>query len=73
MKNKTIVIVPGEPNSIFYEILFKSIKSIKIDNPIILIGSKKIMDYHLKKLKFRLKTNLLSDFEFDINQLDKKK
>jgi len=37
MKFKPILVVAGEPNSIFLEIFFKSIKAIKIKNPIILI------------------------------------
>ena len=46
MKNKPIVLIAGEPYSIFFEIFLKSLKKIKIkklDNPIILIGSKKLL------------------------------
>ena len=39
----TILIFPGEPNSIFLEIFFKSIKKIKIRNPVILFGSYKLV------------------------------
>ena len=42
MKFKPIIIVPGEPNSIFFEIFFKSIKN-SYKNPIILIASKKLL------------------------------
>ena len=38
-----ILVVAGEPNSIFLEIYFKSIKKIKIQNPLILIASLKIV------------------------------
>ena len=34
MKYKPILIVAGEPNSIFLEIFFKSIKSKKLKSPI---------------------------------------
>ena len=47
MKNKPILIVPGDVNSIFYEILFKSLKN-KIICPIILITSKKIFLNRMK-------------------------
>ena len=36
---KPIIIISGEPNSIFSEILVKSFKSYKNKKPIILIGS----------------------------------
>ena len=42
MNYKPIIIVAGEPNSIFFEIFFKVIKK-KIKSPIILIGSKKLL------------------------------
>ena len=45
-----ILIIHGEPNSIFSEILFKSLKKIKVKKPIILISSSKLLKYHMKKL-----------------------
>ena len=39
MNYKPIIIVAGEPNSVFFEIFFKVIKK-KIKSPIILIASK---------------------------------
>ena len=39
MKYKPIIIVAGEPNSIFLEIFFKSIKYKKFKSPLILISS----------------------------------
>ena len=41
MNNKSILIVAGEPNSIFFEIFFKSIKNKNYRNPLILICCKK--------------------------------
>ena len=38
--NKPILIVPGSPRSIFYEIFFKALKEKKFKNPIIIIGNK---------------------------------
>ena len=49
MKSKPILIVNGEPNSIFIEILFKSIKYKKYKSPIVLISSYKILDFYANK------------------------
>jgi len=73
MKFKPIVVVPGEPNSIFYEIFFKCIENNKIYSPIILITSKKILEYHLKALEFNLRINLLETKKINIKNLNKKK
>ena len=53
--NKNIIIVAGEPYSIFLEILFKSIKLKKIKKPYILICSKKLLISQMKKLNYRFK------------------
>ena len=55
MKNKPIIILNGEPNSIFLEILFKSLKGKKYKSPIILISSYELIKFHMKKLKFKKK------------------
>ena len=55
MKSKPILIAAGEPNSIFLEIFFKTIKLKKIKSPIILISSEKILKKQMKKLKFKKK------------------
>ncbi len=57
MKNKPILIVHGEPNSVFLEIFFKSIK--KINCPIILISSFKIIKLYMKRYKIKKKINLI--------------
>jgi len=59
MKNKPILIVPGEPNSIFFEILFKSLKFNKFKSPIILISSNKILKFEMKKLNFKKNIKIL--------------
>ena len=41
MKIKPIILVSGEPKSIFFEIFFKSLKKVKLKSPIILICFKK--------------------------------
>ncbi len=60
MNYKPILIVPGEPNSVFFEIFFKIIKTKKFKTPIILICSKKLLIMQMKKLKFNFKINLVS-------------
>ena len=69
MNFKPILIVAGEPNSIFLEIYFKSLKQ-KIKSPIILIGSYKILILQMKKLKFKKKIKILDPkkiFEYSLN------
>ncbi len=59
MKNKPIIIINGEPNSIFLEILFKSLKAKSFRSPIILISSLKLFNFYKKKLKFKKKINII--------------
>ena len=61
MSFSPIIIIGGEPQSIFIEILLKSLK--KIQHPIILITSKEILIKNMKKFNHKIKFNLLnSDF-----------
>ena len=55
----SILVVAGEPNSIFLEIFFKSIKKLKIKNPLILIASLRLIKLQMKKLKFKKKIKIL--------------
>lgn len=55
MRFKPILIVAGEPNSIFFEIFLKTIKNNKFRSPIILIASKKIFEKHIKYFKYKIK------------------
>ncbi len=59
MKNSFIIVVAGEPRSIFLEVFFKAIKYKKYKSPIILICNKKILIDHMKKNNFRRKLNIL--------------
>lgn len=64
MNSKVILIVLGEPYSIFSEILGKSLfKKKKFKNKIILIGNYKLLKKQLKKLKYQLNINLILDFK----------
>ena len=60
MKIKPILLVAGEPKSIFLEIFFKSIKNIKYKSPLILICSKRELKNQIKKFKFNKKIRILN-------------
>ena len=62
MNYKPIIIVAGEPNSIFSELFFKVIKK-KIKSPIILIASKKLIIKQAKILKKEINFNITNEFE----------
>ena len=54
MKNKSVIIICGDPKSTFNEILIKTLKNNFLKNtnfPIIIICSKKLLKNELKKLK----------------------
>jgi len=72
MKNKPILIVAGEPNSIFFELFFKVVKK-KIKSPIILIASKKLLLNQAKILKTRISFNITNEFDVIKNKNSLKK
>jgi 4-hydroxythreonine-4-phosphate dehydrogenase len=59
---KPIIIVAGEPNSVFFELFFKAIKK-KIKSPIILIASKKLITKQAKILKKKINFSITNEFE----------
>ena len=59
MNFNPIIIVGGEPQSIFIEIFLKAIKK-KFKHPIILVSSKDILKKNLKKFKKNIKLNELN-------------
>ncbi len=59
MRNKPIIIIAGEPESVFLEIFFKTVEKKIYKSPIILICCKKIIMTHLKKNRFKKKINFL--------------
>ena len=73
MKNKPTIIVAGEPNSIFLEIFFKSIKLKKYKNPLILICSSKLLKLQMKKLRFKKKIKILNPSNINPYNLDNNK
>ena len=60
MNYKPIIIVAGEPNSIFFEIFFKALRTEKFKSPIILIASIDILRLQMKKFRFNRKIKLLT-------------
>mgnify|MGYP001491585690 CR=1 FL=1 len=60
MVYKPVVIVGGEPNSIFFEIFFKSLNYKKFKSPIILIASLDLIKLQMKKLKMNKKIRLVN-------------
>ncbi len=59
MNSKPILIVSGEPNSVFLEIFFKSLKKLKVKKSIILISSLKLLQLQMNKLKYKMKIKLI--------------
>ena len=55
MKSKPIIIISGNPDSIFFEIFIKSIKSKKFLSPLILISNYKLLISYMKKYGFKKK------------------
>ena len=55
INSKPIIIICGEPNSVFSELLAKSIKKFKNKKPIILLGSYSLIQLQLKKLRHKIK------------------
>ena len=53
MNSNPIIILWGEPNSVFTEIFLKSIKAYKNKKPIILIGSLDLFMAQIKRLKIK--------------------
>ena len=64
--------VAGEPNSIFFEILFKIYKTKKIKSPLILIGSFELLKLQMKKLKFNKKIKIINFKNIKKYQLNNK-
>ena len=73
MKVKPIIIVAGEPNSIFFEILFKSIKLEKFKSPLILICCIKKLKQEMKRFNFKKDLRLLKFNSLWKTKLDNKK
>ena len=72
MNYSPILIVSGEPNSVFLELFFKVLNNDKIKSPIILISSKKLLTLQMQKLEFKKKIKLLQVSKLKSYKLDNK-
>ena len=61
MDKKPILIVAGEPYSIFSEIFFKSLKKLNLKRPLVLIASKRLFLRQMKKLGYKYQFNLIDE------------
>ena len=73
MKNSPIIIVAGEPNSVFLEIFFKAIKNHTFKCPLIIIVSKKLLQQQMGKLGFEYKINIINKNFNKFSKLNNKK
>ncbi|MFL2894922.1 MAG: 4-hydroxythreonine-4-phosphate dehydrogenase PdxA [Candidatus Pelagibacter sp.] len=72
MSYKPIIIVAGEPNSIFLEIFFKALTYNKFKSPIILIASLNLLKLQMKKLNIKKDIKLLNPIKLDEYKLNNK-
>ena len=72
MKIKPIILITGEPKSIFFEIFFKALKKNKYKSPLILICCKEILLQEIKKYKFKKKIRVLNSNEIRNTIIDNK-
>ena len=70
--NKSILIVTGEPNSIFLEIFFKTLKLKKFKSPLIIISSEKILKLQMKHYNYKKKIRLLDYKKLSKYKIDNK-
>ena len=75
MNSNIILVVNGEPNSIFSEIFIKSLNKINIKSPIIYIFSEKLLKHQMKKLKINKKIksiniNKINDYKLNNNSIN---
>ena len=76
MSAKPILIVSGEPYSIFFELLFKvyKLKILKKNKrPLILITSKKLLIKQMKYFNYNFKINLIDEKKINNKILNNKK
>ena len=73
MSKEPIIIVSGEPNSVFLEIFFKSLKLNTCKSPLIIIVSKKLLQKQMKRLGFTFKIKDIDKWYKDFSKLDNNK
>ena len=73
MKAKPILIVAGDPDSIFFEIFFKSIKLKRYKSPLILICNIDKLKSEMKRFNFKKDLRVLNFTKLKKTKLDNKK
>jgi 4-hydroxythreonine-4-phosphate dehydrogenase len=73
MSFEPIIIIAGEPNSIFFEIFLKTIKRKTFKSPIILIASKSLIQKQIKFFKSKIKIHEIDYSKKKINKNKLKK
>ena len=71
MKDKPIIIVAGEPNSVFLEIYLKGFKKNRFKKANILIVSKKLLLSQMKFFKYNFKVNTISENQINLKKIKK--
>ena len=72
MRFSPIIIVSGEPNSIFFEIFLKSMKNNKFKSPIILIACKDLLNKQIKFFKSKINIKELNYKNKKLNNIKSK-
>ena len=73
MKNKPLIIIAGEPHSVFLEIYLKCFVKYKFKKPNILIVSKKLLLAQIKFFKYNLMVEMIDFNNIDFKNLSKNK
>lgn len=75
MNSNFILVVNGEPNSVFSEIFVKTINKLKVKTPIIYIFSERLLKKQMKKLKLNkeiqlIDLNKINEYKLDNNSIN---
>ena len=73
MIKEPIIIVAGEPNSIFFEIFFISLKDNEFKSPLIIVGSKKLLKEQMLKLGYNYNLNNINKDFHEFKKLNNRK
>ena len=73
MGKKPIIIVSGEPNSVFLEIFFKSIKFFNYKSPLIILVSRKLLEQQMNRLGYKFEINTIDENFTQFDKLSNKK
>ena len=68
MSYKPILVVAGEPKSVFFEIFFKAVKAKKFKSPIVLIASREIIKKEIKKYNYKKNITEISNINLKLKK-----